>query len=80
MPEPVGLAEAEGLVEAPRDCTAVVRIWQANIGQGIVARVPVKDGQVVEPEQFTNVLVETMARATAPKELIALGAPDRHRP
>jgi hypothetical protein len=45
-------AVSEGLVEAPRDGTAVVRIWQANIGARIVAHVPVQDGQVVEEGDF----------------------------
>ena len=31
---------SEGLVEAPRDGTAVVRIWQANVGKRIVSHVP----------------------------------------
>ncbi|NJD89433.1 MAG: 2-methylaconitate cis-trans isomerase PrpF [Betaproteobacteria bacterium] len=43
---------SEGLVAAPRDGIATVRIWQANTGRGIVARVPVKDGQVVEEGDF----------------------------
>ena len=45
-------AISEGLVEAPRDGTAVVRIWQANTAKVIVANVPVKDGQVVEEGDF----------------------------
>ncbi len=43
---------SEGLVAAPRDGIATVRIWQANTARGIVARVPVKDGQVVEEGDF----------------------------
>ncbi len=45
-------AVADGLVEAPRDGTATVRIWQANIGKRIVSRVPVRDGEVVEEGEF----------------------------
>ena len=45
-------AISEGLVAAPRDGMAVVRIWQANIGKRIIARVPMKDGMVVEEGDF----------------------------
>ena len=45
-------AVSEGLVAGPRDGTAVVRIWQANIGKRIVAHVPVKGGEVVEEGDF----------------------------
>ena len=48
-------AVSQALVEAsrvPRDGVAVVRIWQANIGKTIVARVPVVDGQVQETGDF----------------------------
>lgn len=41
-----------GLVDAPKNGVAVVRIWQANINKKIVAHVPVKDGQVVELGNF----------------------------
>ncbi|HEY9104879.1 PrpF domain-containing protein [Chitinimonas sp.] len=34
----------EGLCPAPRDGVATVRIWQANTGKLIVARVPMRDG------------------------------------
>ena len=44
-----GLVDAAGL---PRDGTAVVRIWQANIGKTIVAHVPMADGQVRETGDF----------------------------
>lgn len=37
-----------GLVGAPRDGEATVRIWQANIGKRIISHVPMKDGEVVE--------------------------------
>ncbi|RKP44625.1 2-methylaconitate cis-trans isomerase PrpF [Trinickia fusca] len=45
-------AIARGLVPAPRDGVATVRIWQANIGAKIVAQVPVKDGEVEEEGDF----------------------------
>ncbi len=41
-----------GLVPLPTDGWATVRIWQANIGQRIVAHVPVQDGQVLESGEF----------------------------
>jgi 2-methylaconitate isomerase len=41
-------AISEGLVAAPRDGEAIVRIWQANIHKRIVSHVPMKDGEVVE--------------------------------
>ncbi|MDB5806459.1 MAG: prpF [Betaproteobacteria bacterium] len=41
-----------GLVAAPRDGEAVVRIWQANIGKKIIAYVPMEDGEVVELGDF----------------------------
>jgi 2-methylaconitate isomerase len=45
-------AISRGLVQAPRDGTATVRIWQANIGKTIVAHVPMADGEVVEAGDF----------------------------
>ena len=45
-------AISEGLVEAPRDGVALVRIWQANIGKKILAHVPMRGGQVVEEGDF----------------------------
>jgi probable AcnD-accessory protein PrpF len=48
-------AIAGGLVDAarvPRDGTAVVRIWQANIGKTIVAHVPMTNGEVQETGDF----------------------------
>jgi len=41
-----------GLVSAPSDGMAVVRIWQANIGKLIVAHVPMANGEVVELGDF----------------------------
>jgi 2-methylaconitate cis-trans-isomerase PrpF len=45
-------AVSEGLVEAPRDGIACVRIWQANLGKRIVSHVPMRDGLVVEEGDF----------------------------
>ncbi|TNF88670.1 MAG: 2-methylaconitate cis-trans isomerase PrpF [Gammaproteobacteria bacterium] len=48
-------AISSGLVDPeriPRNGTAVVRIWQANIGKSIVARVPISDGEVQETGDF----------------------------
>src|SRR5437762_9440927 len=41
-------AISTGLLSAPADGTAVVRIWQANIGKRIVAHVPMQAGEVQE--------------------------------
>jgi len=41
-----------GLVDAPSDGTAVVRIWQANIRKRIIGHVPMKDGAVQELGDF----------------------------
>jgi probable AcnD-accessory protein PrpF len=45
-------AIAQGLVDAPRDGIATVRIWQANINAKIIAHVPMQDGAVVEEGDF----------------------------
>ncbi|KGD90416.1 3-methylitaconate isomerase [Achromobacter sp. RTa] len=48
-------AIANGLVDparVPQNGTAVVRIWQANIGKTIVAHVPITDGAVQETGDF----------------------------
>jgi len=48
-------AISSGLVDpaaVPADGIATVRIWQANIGKTIVARVPMAGGQVVEDGDF----------------------------
>lgn len=42
----------QGLVDAPRDGIATIRIWQANIQKRIIAHVPMKDGEVVEEGDF----------------------------
>jgi probable AcnD-accessory protein PrpF len=46
-------AITEGLVhDVPRNGLATVRIWQADIGRAIIARVPVKNGEVLEEGDF----------------------------
>jgi 2-methylaconitate isomerase len=45
-------AISHGLVAAPKDGEATVRIWQANIKKKIVSRVPMRDGEVVEMGDF----------------------------
>ena len=48
-------AISNGLVDAnriPKDGMATVRIWQANIGKTIIARVPITDGAVQETGDF----------------------------
>ncbi|MCB1629107.1 MAG: putative methylaconitate Delta-isomerase PrpF, partial [Xanthomonadales bacterium] len=48
-------AIAQGMLDAsklPTDGEAVVRIWQANIGKTIIARVPMAGGQVRELGDF----------------------------
>ncbi|WP_285423991.1 2-methylaconitate cis-trans isomerase PrpF [Pseudomonas sp. efr-133-TYG-103a] len=48
-------AISNGLVDAarvPQNGVAIVRIWQANIGKTIIARVPVTDGAVQETGDF----------------------------
>ncbi len=45
-------AISSGLVAAPADGTATVRIWQANIKKRIIARVPMKGGEVQELGDF----------------------------
>ena len=48
-------AIANGLVDPsriPQNGTAVVRVWQANIGKTILAHVPITDGQVQETGDF----------------------------
>jgi probable AcnD-accessory protein PrpF len=41
-----------GLVSAPDDGEATVRIWQANIGKRIIARVRMAEGEVLEEGAF----------------------------
>lgn len=42
----------EGLVAVPPEGVATVRIWQANIGKRIIARVPVREGRAFEDGDF----------------------------
>lgn len=41
-----------GLLTAPADGSARVRIWQANIGKRIIAHVPMRGGEVLESGNF----------------------------
>jgi probable AcnD-accessory protein PrpF len=45
-------AIATGLLTAPANGTATVRIWQANIGKRIIAHVPMRAGEVLESGDF----------------------------
>ena len=45
-------ALSNGLVSGPKDGTATVRIWQANIAKKIVSHVPMQGGEVVELGAF----------------------------
>jgi probable AcnD-accessory protein PrpF len=45
-------AISAGLVQAPADGVATVRIWQANIGKQIIAHVPMHQGEVQETGGF----------------------------
>jgi hypothetical protein len=45
-------AIAQGLVDAPRDGIATVRIWQVNIQKHIIAHVSMRNGEVVEEGDF----------------------------
>ena len=45
-------AVEEGLVDAPRDGTAVIRVWQVGLRRKIVVHVPMSDGGVVEAGDF----------------------------
>jgi len=45
-------AIARGLIKAPAQGEATVRLWQGNLGKRIVARVPVDDGQPNEHGDF----------------------------
>lgn len=45
-------AIAQGMVKAPADGIATVRIWQANLGTRIHAQVPMANGSVVEGGEF----------------------------
>ncbi len=43
----------ERLISAPKNGIATVKIWQANTGKRIIAKVPMRDGEVVELGDFT---------------------------
>ncbi len=45
-------AISAGLIDAPPDGTAAVRIWQTNIGKKIIAHVPMRGGEVLESGSF----------------------------
>jgi probable AcnD-accessory protein PrpF len=45
-------AIGRGLVPAPADGVAIVRIWQANVGKRIIAHVPMAGGEVQELGDF----------------------------
>ena len=45
-------AIGEGLVKAPKNGIAQVRMWQANISKRIISHVPVRDGSVIEDGDF----------------------------
>src|SRR5262249_28818619 len=45
-------AISSGLVDAPSNGVATVRIWQANIRKKILAHVPMRDGEVQELGDF----------------------------
>jgi probable AcnD-accessory protein PrpF len=45
-------AISEGLVQAPENGLAEVRMWQANISKRITAYVPMRDGKVMEEGDF----------------------------
>jgi probable AcnD-accessory protein PrpF len=45
-------AISQGLVQAPKDGMAEVRMWQANISKRIIAHVPMRDGHVMEEGEF----------------------------
>ena len=46
-------ALCRGLVAAPGDGVAAIRIWQANLNEAIVAHIPIRGGQPVEDGGFT---------------------------
>ena len=74
-----------GLVDAdriPRDGIAEVRIWQANIGKTIIARVPMTNGEVQETGDFeldgvtfpaAEVLIEFLDPADAEGAMLPTG-------
>ena len=71
-------AIAKGLMIAPADGTATVRIWQANIQKKIVAHVPMKHGDVQEEGNFELDGV-TFPAAEIRLEFLDPGGPRRGR-
>ena len=65
----------QGLVDVPASGTAIVRLWQANIGKRIVAHVPMYDGEVQEEGGFELDGV-TFPAAEVKLEFIDPGADD----
>jgi len=59
-----GFAIGEGLIDAPADGIAIVRLWQVNIGKRIIAHVPMRGGEVVEEGDFSS---WTALRSPPPK-------------
>ena len=64
-------AIARGWMSAPDEGPALVRIWQANLGKRILARVPMRGGQVVETGDFE---LDGLAFPSAATELEFLDA------
>ena len=64
-----------GLVAAPDNGVATVRIWQANIGRRIIAHVPMSEGEVQEAGDFELDGV-TFAAAEIRLEFLDPGAED----
>jgi probable AcnD-accessory protein PrpF len=62
-----------GLVGAPADGTAVVRIWQANIRKKIISHVPMRGGEV---EELGNFQLDGVAFPAAEVELEFLDPAD----
>lgn len=65
----------QGLVDVPASGTAIVRLWQDNIGKRIVAHVPMYDGEVQEEGGFELDGV-TFPAAEVKLEFIDPGADD----
>lgn len=72
----------EGFVDVPSEGVATVRIWQVNLGQQIVARVPVQAGQTAETGSFemdgvafpgTEILIEYPPQENADGGLFPTG-------
>ena len=68
-----------GLVNAPQNGEATIRIWQANIGRPIIAHVPMLGGEVVEAGNFELDGV-TFPAAEVKLEFVDPGADDGDAP